>query len=272
MYYGDCLTELMKDKRNPVNRMYLHEINIKWKHFEKLAKSKKLEDIDSLTIALNELKSAISNKKYLYNKSTKNGFFEDSPIFSSSYLADLLTILIKRTQVLEQKGITWGMQSFDIGLKYNSILDGLVYNADLFQKKKTSEVLSLCQSLEIQMRIKGKRNFEKHQLVLPLLTFFTYNCLSEDDFIKTEYFAGLAKDSFQKSKTMIICETLKDGFNPNLKGTNIDSIIVLRKAYESNALADLDPDVIRELQNKIDAYLNDEGQRLEPFADKGIIE
>ena len=37
MFYKDILQQLLKDETNSINKMYLHEINIKWKNFEKAA-------------------------------------------------------------------------------------------------------------------------------------------------------------------------------------------------------------------------------------------
>ena len=39
MYYRNGLDTLLNDKGNPVNRMYLHEIMLKWKNFEEKAES-----------------------------------------------------------------------------------------------------------------------------------------------------------------------------------------------------------------------------------------
>jgi len=41
MFYKDILEELLKKEKNPVNSMYLHEIGLKWKNFEKAATEKR---------------------------------------------------------------------------------------------------------------------------------------------------------------------------------------------------------------------------------------
>lgn len=270
MYYGECLFDLMQDKKNPVNSMYLHEINIKWENFEKEA-AKDQDSIEPIIEALNEFKSALNNKKFLFNKSTKNGFKEDSPIFSSRYLDDLISILINRSGILPQKGLKWGYQSFSTAMKYKSVVFNNIKKRGLFQKEYSSEILSLCQYIDLQMRVKGKRNFEKHEICLPLLSFFTFNKLSEDDFIKAEYFADMAKDSFQQSKTIIVCEVLEDDFVPLLKGTKIDGVYILRKNFQREASEDIDSQVVNNLSDQIKLILNREFKPTEEFKETGII-
>ncbi|MFC1888095.1 hypothetical protein ACFLYK_04735, partial [Candidatus Cloacimonadota bacterium] len=82
MYYREGLNTLLSDKDNPVNRMYLHEIMLKWKNFEQKAEQYKEVSNEDLIKTLNDFISSISNRKYLYNASTKNGFKPDSPIYS----------------------------------------------------------------------------------------------------------------------------------------------------------------------------------------------
>ncbi len=271
MFYGKCLDSLMKDKKNPVNSMYLHEINIKWQNVEKSSQGDDDDSLESLVNSINEFINALSNRKYKFNNSTKNGFKGDSPLFSGLYLDDLISFLIKKTGVLEQKGLSWGIQTFDTGMRYNSILRDNK-DSELFHKEESSEILSLVQQFDIQMRIHGKRNFEKHLVNLPLITFYTYNTLYEDDFIKTEYFANLARQSFQRAKAVIVCESLADGYNPILKGSAIDSIFILRKGYQSKALDHIDIGVVEELLAKIQIYLMGRVIHNGDFAENGIIE
>ena len=93
MYYGDMLTELMATEKNPVNKMYLNEIRIKWKNVEKAA-TDKAQSNELMVKALNNFTKQLQNKKYVFVKSSEKGFKEDSPLFTPLYLDDLISVFL----------------------------------------------------------------------------------------------------------------------------------------------------------------------------------
>ena len=94
MFYKDILEELLEKEKNPVNSMYLHEIGLKWKNFEKAAAEKKGSN-ENLVNALNKFIKAISNRKFKFNAVSEKGFKEDSDVFSNYFLNDLISILTR---------------------------------------------------------------------------------------------------------------------------------------------------------------------------------
>jgi len=272
MYYKEYLEKIVTDKKNPVNRMYLHEIMLKWKNFEKIANNNKELSIDKLVATLNEFISAISNKKYRYNPSTKNGFKQDSPVFSSRYLDDLLSILIKSTKIFENTGISWGYNSFSTNLRFNPKNLCTMSKNPMFEFTESNSILHLAQKIDFQLRITNTRRFHKHQLVLPLLLFFNYKNLTEKDFITIEYYTVQAKATFEKSKAIIITETIEDSFKPDLMNSPFDAIFVLRKQYRSENQNEIQADVVKNLYKKIRAYCTDTQINGHNFNKSGIIE
>ncbi|MBC8385229.1 MAG: hypothetical protein H8E57_06895, partial [Candidatus Cloacimonetes bacterium] len=91
----------------------------------------------------------------------------------------------------------------------------------------------LTQSIDYQFRISGKRNFQKHEIIIPLIQFYTFRCLSANDFILTSHFSKLAKRIFKNAKSIILVETLEDGFLPVLEKSGIDRIFVMLKFDEN---------------------------------------
>lgn len=272
MYYRKGLDSLLKDRRNPVNRMYLHEIMLKWKNFETKAESEKKVSNEVLLRALNKFIHSISNKKYKYNNATKNGFKPDSPIFSARYLDDLLTVLIKRTKIFENVGISWGYQSFSSNLKFNPSNLCSMSDHPMFEFSSSPEILHLGQKFDFQFRVTGKRRFNKYQLDFPLILFFTYKNLTEKDYITIEYYTKLAKSTFEKSKAVIVTETLEDNFKPDINSSFFDAIFVLRKQYRSDKIRDIQLDVINKLEKKIRFYCTETQTNGYSLHKNGIIE
>ena len=67
MYYGDLLEKLLKKEQNPVNRMYLNEIKIKWGNFEK--ESENIETSNEILInTFNEFLKKLNNKVEVKNE------------------------------------------------------------------------------------------------------------------------------------------------------------------------------------------------------------
>lgn len=272
MYYDEILESILKDLKNPVNSMYLHEIKIKWKNFQKKTKDPHKVSNEILTGSLNEFINALSNKKYKYNSSTKNGFKPDSPIFSARYLDELLTILVKRTKIIDNIGITWGYQSFSTNLKFNPQNLYVMGENPLFEQIYSKEILHLAQRMDFQFRITGKRIFKKFQIILPLLLFYTFKNLTEKDFITIEYYTKMAKSTFEKSKAIIITETLDDDFVPDLGNSPLDAIFILRKQFNSELGNEISLDVVNLLEEKIKEYLTERDEGTKEFLNTGIIE
>ncbi len=272
MYYREGLDTLVNNRDNPVNRMYLHEIMLKWKNFEKKAEAGNELSNESLVKALNNFISSISNKKFKYNNSTKNGFHPDSPIYSAHYLDDLLTVLVKRTKIFENIGISWGYQSFSSKLKFNPTNLCTMSEYPMFEFSSSPQVLHLAQKIDFQFRITGKRRFNKHQLVFPLILFFTFKNLTEKEYITIEYYTEQAKSTFEKSKAIIVTETIDDKFKPDLSNSWFDAIFVLRKQYSSDKRRDIQIDVVNKLEKKIRSYCTETQTNGYSLHKNGIIE
>lgn len=270
MFYKDILEELLEKEKNPVNSMYLHEIGLKWKNFEKAAAEKKGSN-ENLVNALDKFIKAISNRKFKFNKVSEKGFKENSNVFSNYYLNDLISILMNRRKILSHLGIKWGFQVFNTNLKFNPVsLCSLEKNPN-FEQSVSPQLLQLTQEFDFQLRVCGKRNFKRHKLVFPLIVFHTFTNLTDINFIQTEYYANMAKTTFEKSKTIIVTETLEEGFSPDIKSSQIDSICVLRKQYISGS-NDITLDAVDALDHKIKQLLTEENGVLADFTKTGIIE
>jgi len=272
MYYSEGIKELINDRKNPVNRMYLHEIMLKWQSFEK--KAEKYNDVsnENLVKSLNTFISAISNNKYKYNAATKNGFKPDSPIYSSAYLDDLLTVFIKRTEIYTNVGISWGYDAFSTELKFNPANLCSMSDHPKFEYYSSAKILHLAQKLDFQFRVTGKRRFNKHQLVLPLILFFTYKNLTEKNYITIEYYANQAKATFEKSKAIIVTETLDDDFKPDISNSPFNSIFILRKQYRSGKNNSIQLDVVNKLEKRIKAYCTESTNNGYNFFKSGVID
>ena len=270
MFYKDVLAKLLESEKNPVNSMYLHEVSIKWKNFEKSAKESD-DSNQALVKALNNFISAVSKRKYKYKSETGNGFKEDSPLFSSCYLNDLVSVLIHRRQIMTHNGIKWGIQAFNTNLKFNP-KNLCSLEKDLkFDQSLSPEFLQLTQELDSQFRVIGKRTFHKYKSILPLIVFHTFRNLTEEDFIRTEYYANMAKSTFEKSKTIIITEMLDEDFIPVLRSSKVGCICVLRKQFKTDKPNEISVDAVNALEEKVKELLIEQREIGDDFKKTGII-
>ncbi len=232
MFFTEVLKNLQKTEKNPISRMYLNEISIKWRKVEKEAKDYcAAEDakIDTFLNVLNDFATELQNPKYKADKLAKGGFKSNSELFSVAYIDDLITILMEKFRNKCNPGIRWGYQKFTTDLKlYEQNMITSTKNPTM-KTKDSPKFLMLAQRLDLQYRLAGKRNFSKNSITLPLITVHTFRNFNEENFIRVDHYSNKAKKTFEKGKVFIVTETIEQGFYPDIENSSIDGIFVLRK-------------------------------------------
>ncbi len=232
MFFTEVLKNLQKTEKNPISRMYLNEISIKWRKVEKEAKDYcAAEDakIDTFLDVLNDFATELQNPKYKADKLAKGGFKSNSELFSVAYIDDLITILIDKFKSKCNPGIRWGYQKFTSDLKlYEQNMITCTKNPAM-KTKDSPKFLMLAQRLDLQYRLAGKRNFTKNSITLPLIIVHTFRNFNEEHFIRVEHYSNKAKKTFESGKVFIVTETIEQGFYPDIENSSIDGIFVLRK-------------------------------------------
>jgi len=250
MFYNEILSKMLKEETNPVNKMYLHEINIKWGKISKAIAESNGSNKEVVEM-LNAFRKAISNNKYKFNKLNSKGFIEKSLIFSVNYLNDLASIIIKRQEISGHTGIFWGYGKFNMNYvftpnSFNSLQEDLK-----FEQSESPEVIFLGQKIDLHYRVTGKRNFEKHMSVLPLIVFHTFKTLGHNDMLYLNHLAYLSKNAFSKSRTIMLTEKLEKDFVPDISSTNIDHVCILTKGNDNK----ISTDAVDELEELINSIL-----------------
>lgn len=274
LFYGEKLQILLKNEKNPVNRMYLNEVMIKWRRLQSTADSfmKDPELLPDLVKHLDEFSTNVRNPKYKYSVQNKTGFKAISEIYSTAYLDDLISLLMTRHDIFKQKGIVWGYTPFTMGMKFQQASLVLGNRNPSFDTRESPKFLQLVQSMDFQFRLTGKRNFSKYSIKLPILTFFTFRNLQEEQFIHVEYFAKSARTTFERGRTIIVTESLDPGFIPDIPNSFTDAIFLLRKPNGGKDLPEMNLDVVKKLDKKIEHYLYERESSPKQVLKKGYFE
>jgi len=272
MFFTKKIYEIEKRESNPVNKMYLHELMLKLKHFEKLENEEFGEDkYKRIAEILNQFITALSNKKYRYNPQSNNGFRKDSHIFSSIYLDDIIHLLLKKEKILKNPGITFDKKTFDFNIRFDPDNLMSIHKDNMLRFEKNVPMLQISQEIEIQYRVSGKRNYFKNKVALPIMIFVSSKNLTRILFNSTIITAKRARQCFAKSKLIIVCETLDHGFYPSLNDTEIDSIFVLRKQFSGVGSKPIDPEILKQLDERIHKLLLDVKPNINQLIKTGII-
>ncbi len=250
--------------------MYLTELKLKWNSLEKIVQLKDVTT-DLLVKELNTCLKTLGNRKFQYDDSANKGFKPDSPIFSPLYIDDIISFFLTRKNILNHLGIQWGRQSFSTGLYFNPINFGMMETSPNFECGESPVFLSLNQEIDLQFRITGKRNFHKNLLKLPFLVFHSFVNLDQNDLIRLEYFANMAKATLAKSKTIVVTETLNKDLVPDVRSLPIDAIFVLRKQFNNKEINPISVDVVNRLSEMIDSLLADNEDHVGNFLETGLI-
>jgi len=266
MFYSEILSKMLKEESNPVNKMYLHEINIKWGKISKAIEESKGSNKEIVEM-FNVFRSAIINNKYKFNKLNSKGFIDESPLFSVNYLHDLVSVIMRRQNIIDHTGIFWGCGKFNMNLVFSPTSFNTLEKDLSFKQLSSPEVLFLGQKIDLNYRVSGKRNFEKYESILPLIVFHTFKILGNEDMSYLNHLAGLSKNAFSKSRTIMLTEKLEQDFIPDLTSTNIDHVCVLTKGNDKK----ISVDVVNELEKLINGILNEKHTISKNVLNTGII-
>lgn len=274
MYYRKELQRILKDEKSIVNRMYMNEILLQVRKLEKeLNRSPESEDyFTAVAREMTNFTRHLDNPKYQYNRTTKNGFRKNSAILSASYLDDYLMSLFAHQKILKNKGVVWGKQSFTMNLLFNPYNLSRMEKDLCFDFKQSPILLQLTQKIDFQFRVTGKRNFQKQETTLPLIIFYTFKNLYEEDLINIEHYTGKAKQSLNKSKTILICEAIDPTIVNDINSSLIDIVFILRKQkITSKTKNEISSEVLQAVYNKINEYLYQGEKELEIYEKAGYI-
>ncbi|MDD3052039.1 MAG: hypothetical protein PHR06_12965 [Candidatus Cloacimonetes bacterium] len=243
MIYTDLIERMIKEEKNPVNRMYLNELLIKWKKVDAYFEKEKKADFENreetsnfyvgLASIINDYLVELSNPKYNFTNTGKKGFKKSADIFKPEYINDILTLIFEKLNISELPGVSWGYQSYTIKQRIlpKRICD--LTEAKEYSGEESHEILSLVQGIDLQYRAIGKKKFIKYNLKLPIIIFNINSSLEEEDFILMDFYAKQAKAVYDQSKYIVITEQHPE-FNNRyvnletiLSDTYIDDIIVL---------------------------------------------
>ncbi len=273
MFFNDILSKHLKSEKNPINRMYLNTINIKWKKVDKAAEdlAEGTTGMKEFVEALNDFSIELLNPKYRFDRATKSGFKTSHEIFSVAYLEDLLTLLLNRHEIFNVSGIKWGYQRFCLDLSF--FQKNLLNEKDSkTQFKESPRFLMLAQQIDLQFRLRGRRNFNKYQVTMPMLIFHTFRNFMEEHFIRVDYYSRLAKMSYDQCKNIVVCETIDENFYPELEDSHIDNIFLLRRQSRNGQTKDFSLDIVNSLDEKLTEYLQEEKQDKKQIIKSGMIE
>lgn len=270
MFYERILNYTSKSEKNPINKMYLQEIKLKWNKFQKAVEKENVKN-EELIRLLNSFSDSLKQKKYRFSPHTKRGFKKNSLIFNPDYLKDLITFFLKKTGILEKKGIIWGFYPFSINVGFDPQNIGDMENDPQFHCDASPKFVQLIQKVDIQCRTSGKRNFHKYTLNLPLIVFHVFKELNREDFVTAKFYASMGKETFSKSKHLIITETLAPKFIPFVQESSIDKVFIMRRSHTQKKEKPLNLDVINDLQKTIIDFLATKENKTQKSVQTGII-
>ena len=266
MFYNEILSKMLKEENNPVNKMYLHEIYIKWNKISKAIEESNGSN-DEIVKMLNVFRDSIANHKYKFNKLNAKGFTKDSPIFSVNYIHDLVSVIMKRQSIVDHTGIFWGCGTFNMKYAFSPNNFNTLEKDLRFEQSTSPEVLLLGQKVDLHYRASGKRNFEKHMSILPLIVFHTFKTLGNENMLYLNHLADLSNNAFSKSRTIMLTEKLEKDFIPDLAPSNIDHVCILTKDKDNK----ISVEVVDELEKLINDILIEEHSVSKSIFNNGII-
>lgn len=259
MHFEQILKTTLNGERNPVNRMYLNEIILKWSLLERNI-PESLEDEASksqFTKAFNDFSTQLKTAKYRYNEETKNGFQADSIIFRGLYLEDLIDHLMKKHLSEEMKGVIWGRSYYTMKTHFTGFNIKTMLTKPEIQSRPSKEYLMLGLDMDISYRVALRKNYQRKSTIFPLIIFYTTVQLQAKQMMELEYDWRQAKKENESVKLIVVCETVANDVCLQAKETVIDSIFILRKQNSTEANIPITEDVVAKLDSTLTQYINE---------------
>ena len=146
MTYQKAVQDLKKIEENPIKTMYYNEVLLSWdKVLKSLNAEYNMENFEAMAKALSSHLQYLKNPKFLFkNKDFENGFQESDPVFSISYLHDIISYLLKPSGLLNEPSLELSLQPFNYNmhLKLSSFSNIVAHNQIEFES--SDPVFSLC--------------------------------------------------------------------------------------------------------------------------------
>lgn len=253
MYYTKILTDLTRQEKSPVNKMYLSEISLKWKVFRQIADDPKSTN-ESLSESLTGFLAALHNRKFLHSKTRNSGFYSTSAVFSSNYLYDLTDSLIRRQVISSQKGMIWDFQELNYAPRLSTQNASELAKQPMIEYQKTPRVLSLALSLDFQYRITERRNFNKSSFKIPLLLFFGYKKLKSGDLFMLDHYVRIMREINGTAEIFVLCETLSENLEKEIEKLAIKVFVM--QTIKKNRKEEISLEMVNKLESAIKEALN----------------
>ncbi|MDX9869412.1 MAG: hypothetical protein RBS92_01690 [Candidatus Cloacimonadales bacterium] len=271
MTYQKAVQDLKKIEENPIKTMYYNEVLLSWdKVLKSLNAEYNMENFEAMAKALSSHLQYLKNPKFLFkNKDFENGFQESDPVFSISYLHDIISYLLKPSGLLNEPSLELSLQPFNYNmhLKLSSFSNIVAHNQIEFES--SDPVFSLCIKMFMQYKAVSKQGFKNDSFKYPLLVFMVFKRYGKKEYNQVDVIKQQLHKCNPNAYLVIIAESIdKNAANYILnKNTNV---FILRSghSYDNRHLQR----VLYNFRARIYNYLNERQVDFSEFIKNGFYQ
>ncbi|HPY95840.1 MAG TPA: hypothetical protein PL063_01360 [Candidatus Cloacimonadota bacterium] len=271
MTYQKAVQDLKKIEENPIKTMYYNEVLLSWdKVLKSLNAEYNMENFEAMAKALSSHLQYLKNPKFLFkNKDFENGFQESDPVFSISYLHDIISYLLKPSGLLNEPSLELSLQPFNYNmhLKLSSFSNIVAHNQIEFES--SDPVFSLCIKMFMQYKAVSKQGFKNDSFKYPLLVFMVFKRYGKKEYNQVDVTKQQLHKCNPNAYLVIIAESIdKNAANYILnKNTNV---FILRSghSYDNRHLQR----VLYNFRARIYNYLNERQVDFSEFIKNGFYQ
>jgi len=272
MLYLEKLNQCLKTEQNPINRMYLYDLVLNWKKVEDVCKANTESPISSIVATVSEYTKYLSQPRFLATDKKTYGFEGDHEVFRPYYLYDILEKLLSSAGIVESpQGIVIRNRPFNNSVHLQND-DYLGQSQKPFLELSFSgKYLHVGLEFEFQYRLKGKKNFTKGNLFIPLIVFYIEKCFTEKSFKEIEQ---LRKDiKVLNPNALLFCITESADKRLMRQYSEIkDMVYVTRASFKNDQQKPLQPQVFLRIFTKINNFATGELMTYDKYVPYGHVD
>ncbi|RLC46784.1 MAG: hypothetical protein DRH57_05370 [Candidatus Cloacimonadota bacterium] len=272
--HGSIIEDLLNKTKEGKIRLYLNEINIqykKWNRGNLAIKNNSKDDIKQKVDLYNEYYKTIFNEKYIRkNKHNRDGFSMNHPIFKT-VLTEFCYYVFKDITFIKNGSLILGYRNplVKISIEYNQVIG--IGQEKILHFIYTDENLLIGTNYELQYKAEENMVWCKEKIFVPVVIIAPYQVLTNNILSQSIVVTKEIKNLFPNCLYIIVCETSNNDFKPNLNFASIDNIFVLRKQVGDIATNPVYTDIVWKMYQVVSDFLTCEKENYKSMITKGIL-
>jgi len=272
MLYLEKLKASLKAEQNPINKMYLYDLILNWNKVEQVYANNTESPISAIVATVSEYTKYLDQPRFLATDKKTYGFTADHDVFKPFYMYDIVELLLTSSGITEnQQGMVIRNRPFNNSIHLQNDTFAEQSHKPFLELSFSGKYLHVGLEFEFQYRLKGKKNYTKGFLFMPLIVFYIEKSFTEKSF---KEIAQLRADmKVLNPNSLLFCITESADKKLMRQYSEIKDIVyVTRACYKGDEQKQLQPQVFLRIFTKLSNYATSDLMTYDKYVPFGHVD